>query len=486
MKQAGVGTRCMNHWRWETFDALLSLPGVTVAEPGPLASPVIGLKVSRDPKRNLIIETRSRSSQFNEGSKEPLGTVRTLTDTIGFESDFGLHAIANGVWIRDQHIHRTPEGQRECVQRTEATSIQVQLTDGDAAYVIDWLENVDRDSCRWSGEALRSERQTVEKLSLGPNASPITLKFDETLSDWRQASLDLNISGVRLFVCAAELDGNQVRPGCIIYVGSPNEEFRRRVREVVGFCLGMGLVYLGSTSLDSACQPVSMMAVAPALSTEVFDHVADPPAPLGHQYHVIEQERLNSIANAIMENYDDLDFRSLSWAYWHAVCAPIHMRAAHFGAAIEGVQAEYSRRHPSKTRAALIQDSDTAAALLSSLNERLEQFDLKPELAKVLRNKITGLNQAPPSIVSERLFAELGLKMGADERAAWTTRNRAAHGARRKRGDSIPTIRSAILLRIMLNRLVLRIASASPTYWDAYTPGYKIRGIGEPVQSLPT
>jgi len=39
-----------------------------------------------------------------------------------------------------------------------------------------------------------------------------------------------------------------VKPGCIIYVGNPDEEFRKKVRTAISFALGVYLVDLGSAS----------------------------------------------------------------------------------------------------------------------------------------------------------------------------------------------------------------------------------------------
>lgn len=47
--------------------------------------------------------------------------------------------------------------------------------------------------------------------------------------------------------------------------------------------------------------------------------------------------------------------------------------------------------------------------------------------------------------------------------------------------DTIPIMRDTKLLRILLNRMVLRISSASPTYVDDYTVGRSIRALAQPV-----
>jgi hypothetical protein len=45
----------------------------------------------------------------------------------------------------------------------------------------------------------------------------------------------------------------------------------------------------------------------------------------------------------------------LSWAYWHAMCAPVHMAAGRFGAATEALQNAYMKAHSGKFSTSLIQ-----------------------------------------------------------------------------------------------------------------------------------
>src|SRR6202163_4783348 len=68
-----------------------------------------------------------------------------------------------------------------------------------------------------------------------------------------------------------------------------------------------------------------------------FDLPVLPPSPLGPTYqHELTAPALSRIVNGIYAQYDALNFRSLAWAYWHALCSTTHISGVHYGALIEG------------------------------------------------------------------------------------------------------------------------------------------------------
>ena len=160
------------------------------------------------------------------------------------------------------------------------------------------------------------------------------------------------INGVELYLSVADFRDTKVgiKPGYILYVGNPDDAVRKKIRNVIAFCLGNYLVHLGCTTLCQDFQIVSLNAVSAfSISGRVFELPVLPPAPLGKKYeHEVDQDIASKMVNAIYAKYDDLRFGELSWAYWHALCAPVHMAAAHFGAAIEALQRTYMERYPAK------------------------------------------------------------------------------------------------------------------------------------------
>lgn len=476
----------MNHWLWETFHELLNGPGFSISDSGPLLGPITKFRVERDDNRNIALHTLSRNYPRSGRSGELVGAIRPLTECVTLTSQFGFNATAKAVYpVADNATYDAHDGP-QCWQRSYVGEIEIcAQRPKPVAVTLDWLENVDRESCRWVGEVIRTKQSKTDTRTVGEGASAIVLKGRGGRDGHSNAALQMKIGGIALFVCAITGPSKQVRPGYILYNGAPDAEVRRRIREVVGFALGSGFVHLGSTALDKDSHLVWTTAVSGnPFGDRLFEHAAEPPAPLGQPIDgVVEQAMVDRIANALFDHYDELDFRSLSWAYWHAVCAPAHMAAGHFGAAIEAVQAAYLDARPEKKLGRIVQDKSLAKKMVKALSKTLEEFNLDQSTQEAVQNKIANINQPSGAAVSQRLMADLGLEMGPGEQAAWQRRNQAAHGKARRPEDSIPIARETELLRSLLNRLVLRIASASPTYIDRYTPGYRVRPLSQPVSS---
>ena len=212
-----------------------------------------------------------------------------------------------------------------------------------------------------------------------------------------------------------------------------------------------------------------------------------PPAFLGNGNALIaEQQIVARVANAVYAHYHELRFNSFSWAYWHAMCAPVHMAAAHFGAAIEALQNAYMKAHPAKFAKTLITDKAKWTHLKEAFLKAIAEAGLEPTVSTILTNKVTSnLNQTPPSVLSEKMLAEIGITLGRVEAAAWKRRNVAAHGGEVDLDSVIPTIMETKLLKIILHRIVLKITGASDRYYDDYTVGHAIRNVTEPVPSPP-
>lgn len=192
------------------------------------------------------------------------------------------------------------------------------------------------------------------------------------------------------------------------------------------------------------------------------------------------------MANAIYVHYDELRFGAFSWAYWHAMCAPVHMAAAHFGAAIEAVQDAYVKSHPAKFETKLISDKAKWEALSGAFLTAIANAELDPSISTILTNKVTStLNQTPANVTSEKLLAEIGITLSSVESAAWKRRHIAAHGGELDVDSVIPTIRETKLLKIILHRIVLKITGASDSYHDDYSIGHSVQKVTDPVPVPP-
>lgn len=88
------------------------------------------------------------------------------------------------------------------------------------------------------------------------------------------------------------------------------------------------------------------------------------------------------------------------------------------------------------------------------------------EAIKIFNNKIDGINLAPQKVLLSRLMSTLELKLSNNESKVWKRRNDAAHGHETESEDIFHKIKDIRILRILLNRILLKIMQISDTYID--------------------
>src|SRR3954447_12603015 len=98
---------------------------------------------------------------------------------------------------------------------------------------------------------LRAEESTVElvrRRTVGPSVN--------------KSALRLEIDGVALFLCKIwpVIAEERSRRGYIVYIGHIDEKMRDKIRDVLSFCLGYYLVYLGYVALDRDFEAVAVKA----------------------------------------------------------------------------------------------------------------------------------------------------------------------------------------------------------------------------------
>jgi hypothetical protein len=192
------------------------------------------------------------------------------------------------------------------------------------------------------------------------------------------------------------------------------------------------------------------------------------------------------MVNALWSKYDELQFGNLNWAYWHAVCAVPSMAAAHFGAAIEALQRAYMRKHPEAVNQRLVPDKEVARFLRQGMLDVLAHASLNDEVRRILRDRISNFNQSPWQVVAGRFLDHIRIALAEEEKDALRHRNFAAHGNAGDDVDPLRTVRAFQLLRIMFNRILLRITDASDRYYDYCTYDHQLkhfpeRDLGDPV-----
>jgi len=477
----------MTVWLWECFDVCLDGGRFEISDPGPVIEPVREISIRRLNNGELELTTVSSRHAPVDDNNVP-GSIRILTEQIGFtgQGRYGRYeAIAQAIHCRSKSNDRDLAGGPRHTARYYVGQILItRPSPPPVAFTIDWLNNVDRESCHWLGGSINDRCDITETRTIGEGVSSITLKGSGAggQDNGYPAALEMVIGGVRLFLCASREGPKDRWPGYILYEGAPDDEFRQKVREVLGFTLGSGLVWLGSTALDGDSQFVWTSARSASPFGRAWVEAADPPAPLSQRMEgAFEQDAVGRIASALFDHYDELDFRVLSWNYWFAVNAPGHMAAGHFGAAIEALERAYREAHPDFNPTGPIKDAELSGEIAKALMSCVNDLKLDEPVKQQLRTKVGEINRPSGPSARKQLMERLDLGWGAAENTAWKRRDVAAHGKVRHRDDSIPTARDTVVLRTILNRMVLRIAGASPTYIDRSTPGHKVRALSQPI-----
>jgi hypothetical protein len=418
----------------------------------------------------------------------PAGTVRRNDDALEFTTATGFTGVARGVaaqkWVRTLDSTggwgaTKEEGSLHSLTLTSQHS-------GDGLYTIEWIENFPADSFTWPS-GISDRAMSTESRVIGRGADAITLeKVDKlTAGGGDNHCVSLKVSNIELYLSSATLGLEKkqlINPGFILYKGTPDQDTRNKIRNCISFSLGSFLVYLGCTVLDTHLDPVAITAVnADRLLDRASKVGVLPPAPLERRYErEVDPQNLSRMVNGLYAKYEALHLETLMWAYWHAVCAPIHIAAAHFGAAIEALQDAYVSACGAEYQTKLILEKEKWQQLQADLVKSVRAAGLASEIEVIFLNKISGLNSVPRSKLSDQVFDRLGIQLGEQEARAWRQRHLAAHGDSMDE-DPIAIIRETKLLKLIFHRILLKITNGSDTYRDYYSLKFPIRRLEDPV-----
>jgi hypothetical protein len=458
----------------------------TITDPGPLHQPIRGFSIRRDDKLRLIVEIEADPGATSSAVGHPPGTVRMTTERVQLKSVGGLDGELSGVIPYSTKTHGS--GASEQWLKEEA-SVHIAATRNPARMepvrVIDWLENLPQSPFVWpAGTRVVTNTTTTRTIALDDG---ITICSDSEAYRFSSNTAKLTVGRFTFYVCALDPeDGSGIKPGCIIYDGLPDDGFRKKVRVALSFALGIYLVELGSTQYDAEWGIVSTLArSAYTLGRHAFELHVLPPAPLGPRFqHELNPAQLTRAVTAFVDTFDSLDLANLHWAYWHACAATPHIAPAHFGAAIEALQAAYLKANPDLVKSAWAPREEWKA-LRAAMTTTIESADISAEAKAALSEKLSTFNGIDQRQKLKALMAALNLHLGDDEDAAWRRRNKAAHGTPIPEGQELAAIRDMKLLRGLFQRLLLRVTNAAPQYIDYASPHHEYRSLADAPPDAP-
>ncbi len=449
------------------------------AEPGPLRQPIRSFSLSRNDRLTLILETSIASDATSIAVEHPPGTVRLSTERAKLINLARTEAELVGVI---PYSVRTAHGDDTNGLKESAQVHLVTVTLGDlatATYTIDWLENLPTSPFVWP-DTIKTTKTSVEAHTIGMDNDGLTISSESERFSSSRTAAKLVISGVTLYVCALGRDGapGGIKPGCIIYDGTPDDAFRKKVRTALSFALGLYLVDLGHTIYDRDWRIVTALArSAYSLGRRAFDIGPEQLAPLGPRFlNELNGPQLTRAVNALLSRYDELDLANLSWAYWHACAATPHIAPAHFGAAIEALQRAYIETRPDSVAEAWA-PRQVWKSLRASMVSLIGQTAINDEAKEALVQKLANFNQVDQRPLLKAVLGTLCLQLSENEDAAWRRRNKAAHGMPIPEGEELAAIRDMKLLRGLFQRMLLRITNAADEYIDYASANHPYRRL---------
>ncbi|MBB2158397.1 hypothetical protein HLH33_19235 [Gluconacetobacter diazotrophicus] len=450
-----------------------------ITDPGPLHQPIRSFSIRRNEKLNLILETETAPNATSAAVDQPPSSVRLTTERALLRSVGGLEGEFFGLVPYSQH--RRSHGVSE-QSLTELAQVHIAKTNDPSGepvvYVIDWLENLPRSPYTWPAASdVVTKTITTRRISLNDGIT-ITSDTDRSSTSWNSAKL--TVDGITFYVCALDREDRTgaIKPGCIVYDGAPDDEFRKKVRTGLSFAMGIYLVDLGTTHYDAEWNVVSTLArSAYSLRRHAFDIETLQLAPLGDRFlNELGAPQLTRAIQAFVTAFDVLDLANLHWAFWHACAAVPHIAPAHFGAAIEGLQGAYTKANPAKVRKGWA-TQDEWNILKAALRDVIADAGISIEAKTALEAKLPTFNGIDQRQRLKDIMAALDLELGKDEDTAWRRRNKAAHGTSIPQGQELAAIRDMKLLRGLFQRLLLRITNAADHYIDYCSPNHNYRPL---------
>ena len=454
-----------------------------IIDPGPLHAPIQRYTLRRNDKLGLILETECPGDATSSAVDHPSGTLRLATERVTLRSIGGTEAELVGVIGYSTNIHSEPTVESRLRERATVHRVIIKPKDpAAAAFTIDWLENLPRSPYTWP-HSIKTVKQTIVTRSFALSDDGLTMSTSGETFAVSTSAVKLTVNGWTFYVCALEKRdaGEAIHPGCIIYVGTPDESFRKKVRTALSFAFGMYLVDLGSTLYDTEWRIVLASALsAYSLGMRAFDLGPRQFAPLGSRYlHEVQAAELTRMVEAFVSAYEAPDLANLSWAYWHACTATVHIAPAHLGAAIEALQRSYLATNPSMISETMMPAADWKK-LRAKIEEAVGECDAAEEIKAILKGKLSTLNRVDQRPLLKAVLAALDLKLGAGEDDAWKRRNRAAHGMPVPENQEQAAIGDMLLLRGLFQRMLIRIADAADKYVDYASPTHPHRFLRDP------
>lgn len=464
----------MNFWDWENIQDIFENIQGSFVRNNVLPKNISRFSLERTDEQHLLLTTISPSNFLHDKnpSERSLGEVFVNDNVVQIESP---HASGTLEGLTPTNTQTTFDHTANKYKIHRLTLIF--KSTNETTYSFDWIANIPENYIWPNGYDEKTNTVTEREIIGSPSVKLRTESKNNTMS---YTSARLRIGDVDLIVGKSSNTKALARisPGYILYLGNPDSEKRKKIRDSISFALGTSLVYLGNSSFDAEYRCKAVEAISPhTVSGRAWDIHSLPPAPItANRSNMIDRGELENLANSFFSNADQYDLQQIQWRIWYARVAPYYMAPAYYGALIETLQAKFTENPENKISSTII-DKASYRKVSRFLKRYLTKQKLDSSTTKIFDNKISNGNSAPQKLLSERFYTALDLDLGVLELDAWNRRNDAAHGNPLPLNGEIDLIRETKILAVMVNRIMLKLINGSSTYIDYYTFNYPLRPL---------
>ena len=260
----------------------------------------------------------------------------------------------------------------------------------------------------------------------------------------------------------------------------PDVETRTAVGEIVSFILGRRLMRVGATTFDASGWSIEDESVNPwADNVRALCKSADlPPVP-----YDFDGAKLEALLADLVPRYlaarESLKLKDALWGYWIAKESSVSIDLPIFAAAVESLKKSWFASTKSKSKGAhMPKDAydNLVGDLVAQLSARIREAGAAEEIIK----NIAGANRMGLGEQMRVFLEEIGLPIGAAEKAAMGARHRAAHGSPAAE-EIVELVKFGNAYRTLFERLFLRLLGYEGHYVDRTTVGHPTRPLVEPA-----
>lgn len=476
-------------WEWESIESYLE-GAIQDIDAGPLFNPIKSLEVKRDEKLQLRIHTKCDiDSKTNYTNPSP-GTISVNQNSVKINFVDGKNITAHGVHPISKkelyHQHKESETLEEAI----VSSLEGYFNSDTSAkpkFIIEWISNICSDGHPFWSDTIKDTRESSFKRTIGSKEHSIEIPAQSGENkSFGSNCIQIKLDEVILYIGLHKpVGGEKKKLGFIIYEEFIEEEERNKIRDSISFVLGNYIVYLGESHFSKEWRPTYFKAVSPnTMGGKIFSLYNLPMTPLALSGYHTDNNIVSNEINKFYKKYDDYDLRHISWLYWWACVSPSHIAASQFGATIEALIEVFVNNNKSSFKKGIL-EKESWNNVRSKLKECISELEDCKE-KEILSNKVDNLNQISLDAKTKQFFKLIELSLTKKEEKVFKQRNKSAHGAKYV-GDeeNIKLVKEVKVLRIICNRILLKICDAGDYYFDYHNEdgkkNYPIKRIEDPI-----